>query len=282
MVGNHTSQSVDIDKSFTGGNNQCRHRVGRSGRTRTVGLSVPNAARYQLRHTPSKPVYITVYCIKVYATIPSMIQVIISIAAAIVALIITELFAFKNVIKQELARKISHIVISASVISWVFFVNMQVILGLGLIFLAAAIVERELNIFSSARYVGRRSWGELFFPLGLVIIAFLDPSKWIFISAMLYLGAADSAAALIGKAKGKHRYFNKKSLEGSAAFFAVSVFVTVWVVLIAPTGLSGNWTAVIWLPFVATIVEALSPWGLDNLFIPVLVVAVLKLLPVAV
>jgi len=211
-----------------------------------------------------------------------MIQVIISIAAAIVALIITELFAFKNVIKQELARKISHIVISASVISWVFFVNMQVILGLGLIFLAAAIVERELNIFSSARYVGRRSWGELFFPLGLVIIAFLDPSKWIFISAMLYLGAADSAAALIGKAKGKHRYFNKKSLEGSAAFFAVSVFVTVWVVLIAPTGLSGNWTAVIWLPFVATIVEALSPWGLDNLFIPVLVVAVLKLLPVAV
>ena len=210
-----------------------------------------------------------------------MIQVIISIAAALVILIITELFAFKNVIKQELSRKISHIIISASVISWVFFVNMQVILGLGLIFLAAAIVERELNIFSSARHVGRRSWGELFFPLGIVIIAFLDPSKWIFISAMLYLGVADSAAALIGKAKGKHRYFNNKTLEGSTAFLVVSILVTTWVILIAPTGLGGNWTAIIWLPFAATVVEALAPWGLDNLLIPVLVVVALMYLPVA-
>jgi len=210
-----------------------------------------------------------------------MIYVIISIATAIIILIITELLGFKNIIKQELARKISHLVISASIISWAFFVNMQVILGLGLIFLAAAIVERELNIFASARHVGRRSFGELFFPLGVVIIAYMDPSKWIFIAAMLYLGLADSMAALIGKAKGKHKLLNNKTLEGSAAFLIVSVIITAWVILAAPTGLGGNWTAIIWLPFVTTVVEALAPWGVDNMLVPALVAIVLKLLPVA-
>ena len=29
------------------------YRIGRGERTRTSGLSVPNAARYQLRHTPT-------------------------------------------------------------------------------------------------------------------------------------------------------------------------------------------------------------------------------------
>jgi phytol kinase len=109
--------------------------------------------------------------------------------------------------------------------------------------------------------------------------ALLTDSEWIFIAAILYLGLADSLAALVGAKWGKHRYkilSNTKSLEGSLAFMLISIWITAWVVLVAPAGLENVWPIILWLPILATITEGLSPFGSDNFFVPVLVTVVLS------
>ena len=198
---------------------------------------------------------------------------------AFVILLFAEHLSRKKAINQEVSRKIPHIVGGLAIASWPFFVSMNFIVGLGLAFLAASTVVRKFNLFAGSRAVDRLSWGELFFPAGVTLTAALHPSQWIFAVAILHLGVADAVAALVGKRLGKHFYKifgHRKSIEGSIAFAVVSVIITFWFVVFAPTGLSISWTVILLLPILSSLTEAIAPWGLDNLFVPVIVVIALS------
>jgi len=96
---------------------------------------------------------------------------------------------------------------------------------------------------------------------------------------MLYVGIADAAAALVGKSIGKHTYEyfgHKKSLEGSLAFVLSAILIMVSVVYILPSGLSPGLPVIILLPIITAAIEGFAPYGLDNLLVPLLVVAVLN------
>ncbi len=83
--------------------------------------------------------------------------------------------------------------------------------------------------------------------------------------AMTCIILGDSAAALVGRRWGRHRYSNgSRSLEGSTAFFLASIIAA----LVVPgiplwMGLVGA--------FLATVVEAMSTRVDDNLSVPLLV-----------
>ena len=82
----------------------------------------------------------------------------------------------------------------------------------------------------------------------------------------------DGFAALIGQKYGTHAYTifkGHKTLEGSLAMLLVSMIVIITYQFLQLG--SVNFIQVLLLSVVATLVEALSPHGLDNLFIPILV-----------
>jgi len=89
---------------------------------------------------------------------------------------------------------------------------------------------------------------------------------------LLVMAYGDGFAALIGQKYGTHNYTifkGHKTLEGSFTMLVVSMIViTTYQYL--QLG-QANFIQVFMLSIVATLVEAISPHGIDNLFIPILV-----------
>jgi len=66
---------------------------------------------------------------------------------------------------------------------------------------------KKYGFFQSIEQVKRNTFGEYFFPLGILSVALLNPQKEIFTIALLCVGFADGLAALIGQKYGrKNRY----------------------------------------------------------------------------
>jgi phytol kinase len=178
----------------------------------------------------------------------------------------------------EVSRKLVHMSHGIAAAVWPFLVPYRVIIGIEILFLILAALARKFRIFKGISQVDRISGGEIFFPLGIIGAALFYPSSWIFAAAMLILAFADAAAALVGRKYGKHKFKvfgNQKSLEGSFAFAVVAFIIVGWVVLFAPAGFESMWPIMILLPILTATTEAVAPFGLDNLLIPLVVVVVL-------
>jgi phytol kinase len=111
------------------------------------------------------------------------------------------------------------------------------------------------------------------------------------VAGMMALTWGDALAALVGRAFGRHRYQvgrSRRSLEGSATMFVVSVLAIELTLAYLP----GSPLSPFSLPYAparalgaaltgalaGTLVEAVSPRGLDNLAIPIVVAATAILL----
>jgi phytol kinase len=122
--------------------------------------------------------------------------------------------------------------------------------------------------------VARTSLGEIYFPLGVGLVFLLsggDPLR--FCVPVLILALADPAAALIGSRYGHTRYATvggAKSAEGSVAFFIVALLSTqITLLLFTETGRAETILVSLTLALAATLLEAVTGWGFDNLFVPV-------------
>lgn len=161
-----------------------------------------------------------------------------------------------------------------------FFVSYETIILVECFLLVTAIVAKRLGWFKGLSAVNRLSWGEVTFPLGVIVSALIAPPAWIFAVAMLHVGLADAVAALVGKNYGQHSFKvfgQKKSLEGSTAFLTVSGMIMALLLVAAPLDIEIQMVIVVLVPFVSTLAEAVTPFGMDNFVIPVLVVALLSL-----
>lgn len=88
---------------------------------------------------------------------------------------------------------------------------------------------------------------------------------------LLVMGYGDGLAAVIGQFFGKHTYTifkGHKSIEGSLTMGVVSLAVVYG--YLALTTQPIPWIMVIVIPILATFIEAISPYGLDNLFVPLI------------
>jgi dolichol kinase len=160
-------------------------------------------------------------------------------------------------------------------------VSYDIIILLELALLGTMLFVRTFKLFEWLYNVGRISWGEYFGVAGVIIISLIAPNKWVFLAAMLHLGFADAVAALIGKRYGKNYQFKVfgqiKSLPGSLAFYIASIAITT-IVIVASQSSAGSLVVLALLPLLATLAETSSPFGADNLVLPVLVVLVLNAL----
>ena len=126
--------------------------------------------------------------------------------------------------------------------------------------------------------------GTIYFPLSFaVIIWLLWEQPHLVVASLMPMTWGDALAAVVGRRIGKNHYTvvgSTRSLEGSGVMFLASWVATlVPLLLLAPASLSVG-TAMVTAAVTAlgaTGVEAISPWGIDNLTVPAVSVLVLTL-----
>jgi len=121
--------------------------------------------------------------------------------------------------------------------------------------------------------ISRRSAGELYFPLSVVVLFLLSHDEpLMYAIPVLVLTLADAVAALVGLRYGLSRYQTEeghKSIEGSVAFFLVA-FLAVHVPLLLLSNMGRLETLLLAsvIGLLVMMLEAMAWRGLDNLFVP--------------
>ena len=174
----------------------------------------------------------------------------------------------------ELTRKVVHIGSgNVILIAWWLNISGQVIVSAAVIAAAIAIISYMIPILPSIESVGRKSFGTLFYAIsmGILTSCFWQNYPQYTVIGILVMAWGDGMAAIIGQRFGRHIYQIgqiNKSWEGSLAMMSASWLVTI---LILSTVEGNNWQ--IWsislvVALVATILEAFSKLGIDNLTVP--------------
>lgn len=191
-------------------------------------------------------------------------------------------------------RKVIHIsagtIIALVLVSFssLYAPAITLIFFLGSILLAALfdleIVERMVR--AASREEGS-AWGTMASAVGAIIsygiVFFVTTEKpWIFVAAVLAVSWGDGAGEIIGRPFGSRNYSvaeTTRSLEGSLA-----VFVFTWAALAISVFLFRNGQInlllfpIIITSLVVTLLEAVSPYWTDNIFIPLSVAGLFLLL----
>ncbi|MGF1624406.1 MAG: diacylglycerol/polyprenol kinase family protein [Alphaproteobacteria bacterium] len=203
------------------------------------------------------------------------------------ALLASVRFAARRVaIGAESQRKFVHLGLGLYCLSfpWVFSAPWQVALLCAMtlaILVALRLSSQPKDGLGQALFaVGRDSYGDLLFALAIGIVFFragAEPVLYVLPVAILTL--SDAAAALVGSSYGRRRFCveaGQKSWEGVALFF-----LTGWIIAMAALLLLSDVprpNVILLGLFVAAfgaLVEAGSWRGLDNLFVPVALQAIL-------
>ena len=196
----------------------------------------------------------------------------------------------RGAVGAEFARKLVHLGMGTVCLAfpWIF-VSPGPVWILGVLAAGGLLAVRRVPVLRAhlggvLGGVERASLGEVYFPFAVALVfALADGDAAAFCAPVAILTFADAAGALVGQRWGRRRYRaveSMKSLEGSAAVFGVTC-VSVMIIL----GALGNsrfveliLTGVIMGAF-AALVEAVSWRGLDNLVVPLVASAQMRIYP---
>ena len=133
-------------------------------------------------------------------------------------------------------------------------------------FLLMISVSYVRKFFSSIHGVKRRTFGEIFLPLG-ILAAFLisNGETTTFLVSVLILSISDSVAGFLSDLQ-----FDKKRILGSSSFFLCSLLILFLFLRSQPFSL------LILQALLVTLVERISKYGTDNLSIPISTSLLLK------
>jgi phytol kinase len=133
---------------------------------------------------------------------------------------------------------------------------------------------------------GGHGYGLFFYAISYTTLALLFSAKpYVLIAGILPMAFGDAAASLVGQKVGRHklRIVKNKSLEGSAAMFLVTLASVTLTLLVFsylfPFNIQWLLVSCFVVSVMATVLEAVTPKGLDNLTVPI-ISAVLFLLMV--
>lgn len=119
--------------------------------------------------------------------------------------------------------------------------------------------------------------GTVYFPISLLLLVVLTYGLGVplYVGAIgvLIMGYGDGLASLFGLHFGRPHttlFRSTKSLVGSVTMFVASSLVTLTVVALSPAFGGSLILAAILTALVATLVEYVTPFGLDNLTVPIL------------
>jgi phytol kinase len=183
--------------------------------------------------------------------------------------------SLKYRLRLETRRKLAHTTIGLTLAGFSLLGSMWGALLLSALVCAGAVVINRRNSYGSMfdRPGEKAALGIYSAPLGFAAANLVAAGEAaIVFPAMLVISLADSAAALVGTAYGRHPFSifgSKKSIEGSLAFWAVAMAV---LALSVPEGArnSAGMLALAGVAGALAVAEALAGRGSDNFVVPVL------------
>lgn len=187
-------------------------------------------------------------------------------------------------ISSESMRKIVHIGVS----NW-WFLNLHYFTSLGWAVVGPIcfiVVNSLFTLCNWGKHIGlddrKRNWGLVYFPVTLLLLV-IGMHQGVFTPleatiAVMVMGWGDGLAAMVGSKWGRKKIKTlNKSYPGCLTMGIVSFIVTV---LALGTGSSLSAGMILFASFlvgaVAMFVEAFTPWGLDNITVPLAVLLVLR------
>lgn len=186
----------------------------------------------------------------------------------------------KTSISSETMRKIIHIGVS----NWWFleiylFTELSYSLVGPIFFIIANTLFTFLDL---GRFIGmndkKRNYGLIYFPVTLLLLVIFQYQGYLPTIActigVLVMGYGDGLAALIGSKWGKRKLnipSGGKSWLGTLVMFTVSFLIAAIALLTTSLTVGSVFGIALLVAVVAAFVEAITPLGLDNLTVPLLV-----------
>lgn len=169
-----------------------------------------------------------------------------------------EIFKRRFNIQSEITRKLAHLLSGILAVLFSNFLNKNEFLFVTLIFFGFFLVAHLKKFLKSINISHRKTYGEIAYPLGLIILAFsLYHLRELFIVGVFILAIPDTIAGYLGFRLGK----KNKSFIGSSAYFLTALTILI---------LKLNPTTSILFASILTLTEFISPLGLDNLSVPII------------
>jgi uncharacterized protein (TIGR00297 family) len=214
--------------------------------------------------------------------VPATDWLLIVFAFAIILLIIVMAEIIRRILKipSEFTRKLVHLFVG--VLLCIIPLRLQTaipMIGIAAFFVVGNFVSLQLGWFKSI-HGDRHSYGTVFYPLSflLLVVFFWPHYPSLLIIPMAVMAFGDAAAGLVGELlNSPHQYKligEAKSLEGSLTMWVVSSIV-VGVILfyiplwnLPPLSTQRILLIALVVGFIATVAEAISGYGSDNLSIP--------------
>lgn len=177
-------------------------------------------------------------------------------------------------ISFDVSRKIIHVGVGTWIIPTILIFEHAWAAALPpAVFVLLNLASRKLGLVKAMEEEAGENRGTVLFPLAFVVLILLlwnQPGGRAALGAgILVLAWGDAAAALIGRRWGRHRYragSGWRSLEGSSAMLLVSIFA----ILVMGQIMGAPYSPLLVLASAgaATLLEAASRWGADNLLVP--------------
>ena len=178
--------------------------------------------------------------------------------------------------EAEIIRKIVHIGMG-NVILIAWWLDIPAYVGITASVFASLItlLSYKFPILPGINSVGRQSLGTFFYAVSIGVLMgifwYLHQPQYAVLGIMI-MAWGDGLAALIGKRFGKHKYIvfgSQKSLEGSLTVTLSSYFICVTLLFIVQGNIWQTWIISLIVALIATILEAFSFLGIDNLTVPI-------------
>ncbi|MTJ51383.1 phosphatidate cytidylyltransferase [Anabaena sp. UHCC 0253] len=178
--------------------------------------------------------------------------------------------------EPEIIRKIVHIG-TGNVIVIAWWLDIPPFVGITASIFASIVtlLSYKFPILPGINSVGRHSLGTFFYAvsIGVLVAGFwhLQQPQYAVLGIMI-MAWGDGLAALIGKRFGKHKYIifgSQKSWEGSFTVTLVSYLICVTILLLTQGNIWQTWIISLIIALIATILEAFSFLGVDNLTVPI-------------
>jgi dolichol kinase len=175
----------------------------------------------------------------------------------------------------EFTRKIVHIAAGMTAYVLLFFDNRWIALIPPASFILLNTISYWKGTFAAMETGEKGRLGTIYFPIAFTIIAaLLWDEQALMVASLMPMTWGDALAAVIGRRIGRREFSvlgSKRSLEGSLTFLLVTLVATALPLALIPGTPFPGWDALpvaLGAALAATVAEAVSPWGIDNLTVP--------------
>ncbi len=172
----------------------------------------------------------------------------------------------------EQSRKLAHVSSGVTAACLPLVMSFRAVVVLALLFVPFMVVSRRVGLFPAVHGVERETWGEVWFPLGVLLAAALFPHEVPYAFGVLVMGLSDAAASAVGLRWGRRAYRllgAHKTYAGSAAFLAVTVVLATGALATGGDLTAASVPAILAIAAALTVVEGAAGGGVDNVLLPV-------------